>query len=608
MRPPRTWRHPALLALATVLTSQSVPAAGLGTLAAEAALAPSLVSLRSVDVMGDGSTVPGWGADTGYDRGDRSVVDGITTSGVRNAAPAGVYSTVRYGKSFTYTVRDLRPGQAYTLRLHMAEDFYGAKGQRLIDVAVNGRTVVTGLDLFATAGAYKAVVRDVTGVADARGRMTLTMTGAKGDAVLSGFQVLRTGAANAPAAPAALHAKALAARTVHLDWKPDVEASRYTVYRNGHRLATTTDAAFLDLTAAPGKSYSYSVAATGPSYRTSATTRPVKVSTPANDAPTATGRFTTRGGVVVDPAGKVFTPVGANIGSWSTASGRGVANGNSKAAQDWGWNAVRITFYFSTEYSWTYRSQWGKAELLRQLQEVVDEYRARGIVVVVDGHDNPWTSPDTAKTLAEMEEVWKDVATRYKGDSGVWFNLVNEPEAADADWYEVQSRMLSAVRSTGAQNVAVVDAPQWGQDLGSTGPWFVGNKHGYDATMAPRLAAHYGNVVLSQHNYGAFAKYTTPAAYGKYADTVKRRGLPLVTGEAGYTIDKSSTAGGFQPNYDGALSAFAANPGRNVGTFVWAATHNDNYSLKNDGGPFYGGGAAGANLSDMGRRLWALTH
>lgn len=567
--------------------------------------AGGLVRLKAIDAMSD-TGVDGWSADDGYDNGDPSTLDSVSTAGVANAAPAGVYETSRYGKKFSYTLRDLKPGASYTIRTHMVEDYWSAKGQRVMNITANGATAVSNLDLVAAAGPRKPVVRQFTATATSAGRIVVTFSAVKDNAVLSGIEVLRGGTATAPVAPANVSAKAISTTSVLVDWKADVEASQYTVYRDGRRLATTTTPAYLDQSVAPGSTHTYRVTATGPSFRVSGPSATVSATAPTK-AGTA-GRYSVADGVITDPNGRVFVPVGANLGTPSTASGRGVADGHAKEAKAWGWNAVRLTFYTTDEFSWTYRAQHGYPALLEEVRKVVKEYRDQGIVVVIDGHDTPEEAANPAATFDQMNQFWGDVATMYKGDSGVWFNLINEPKTNNDAWYDVHARFLATIRSKGNQNIAVVDTPVWGQDLGGMPVWFPGTRHSYDASMAPRLAAHYGDVVVSQHNYGAYDAFTTEAAYTAYTKKVQGTGLALITGETGYTIDGSTTAGSYDLNKAAALATFAANPKNKVGTFVWNATHNDKYSVKADGSAFFAGATPGANLSDMGRRLWALTH
>ncbi len=114
---------------------------------------------------------------------------GIDTSGVTNPAPAAVYQTERYG-SLSYLIPGLKPGAAYTLRLHFAEIYFNASGQRTFNVAINGAQVLSNFDIYATAGAKnKAVVRAFTATADANGALTIALTSVIDNAKLSGIEV-----------------------------------------------------------------------------------------------------------------------------------------------------------------------------------------------------------------------------------------------------------------------------------------------------------------------------------------------------------------------------------------------------------------------------------
>ena len=119
-----------------------------------------------------------------------STADAINTSGVTNPAPQAVYQTERYG-NFTYTVPGLTPGASYTVRLHFAEIYWNAAGQRLFNVAINGAAVLTNFDIFAAAGGKdKAVVEQFTATADAQGRITIAYTTVKNNAKSSGIEIV----------------------------------------------------------------------------------------------------------------------------------------------------------------------------------------------------------------------------------------------------------------------------------------------------------------------------------------------------------------------------------------------------------------------------------
>ena len=96
----------------------------------------------------------------------------VDVTGVVNAAPAAVYQTKRTGQNgvgYTYTIQlppSAVPGKLYTVRLHFADDLSSAAGQRVFNVAFNGKVVLLNFDIFAITGKkMKALVKDIQNVA-----------------------------------------------------------------------------------------------------------------------------------------------------------------------------------------------------------------------------------------------------------------------------------------------------------------------------------------------------------------------------------------------------------------------------------------------------------
>jgi len=75
---------------------------------------------------------------------------------------------------FTYAIPGLTLGGNYTVRLHFAELAFSSSGSRVFNVAINGSTVLSNFDIFATTGARnKAVVEQFTATADGTGTITI---------------------------------------------------------------------------------------------------------------------------------------------------------------------------------------------------------------------------------------------------------------------------------------------------------------------------------------------------------------------------------------------------------------------------------------------------
>ena len=121
----------------------------------------------------------------------RTVTNTINLSGATNPAPQAVYQSERYG-NVTYTMPSLVAGASYTVRLHFAELFQTAAGKRIFNVAINGTTVLSNFDIFATAGAnFKAIVRDFTTTANSSGQIVIKLTTVTDNATVEGIEIIR---------------------------------------------------------------------------------------------------------------------------------------------------------------------------------------------------------------------------------------------------------------------------------------------------------------------------------------------------------------------------------------------------------------------------------
>jgi hypothetical protein len=120
----------------------------------------------------------------------------IDTSSVTNPAPQAVYQSERYG-NFTYTFTGLTTGLSYKVRLHFAETYWTAVGQRRFNVFINGAQVLTNFDIIAAAGApNKAVIKEFNNTAGS-GQIVIQYATVTDNAKSSGIEILLS----APAAP-----------------------------------------------------------------------------------------------------------------------------------------------------------------------------------------------------------------------------------------------------------------------------------------------------------------------------------------------------------------------------------------------------------------------
>ncbi|AXC12580.1 Endo-1,4-beta-xylanase A precursor [Acidisarcina polymorpha] len=106
-----------------------------------------------------------------------------------NAAPMAVYQHARAGTS-TYTIPGLTSGAQYTVLLHFAETYFTAAGDRVFNVAINGTSVLSNFDIYATVGVNAALVKQFTATANSSGDIVIAFTnGTANQPIVSGIEI-----------------------------------------------------------------------------------------------------------------------------------------------------------------------------------------------------------------------------------------------------------------------------------------------------------------------------------------------------------------------------------------------------------------------------------
>ena len=168
---------------------------------AQVSAMPASSSGALLQIHAGGGAVGTFVSDEYFNNGNvYSTTNAVSTSGVANAAPAAVYQTERWAPSFNYVIPGLTAGASYTVRLHFSELTWTASGQRLFNVAINGATVLSNFDIYATAGGeYRALVEQFTAAANPLGQIVISFSkGSADNPEIAGIEVLGSGSLGAP--------------------------------------------------------------------------------------------------------------------------------------------------------------------------------------------------------------------------------------------------------------------------------------------------------------------------------------------------------------------------------------------------------------------------
>jgi hypothetical protein len=151
-----------------------------------------------------GGPIGYFGADSGFSPGGAlfSTSNAIDTSFAQRAGtpmlttlqapalPQAVYQTHRFG-NLHYVFGSLAPNAQYWVRLHFAETYWTAPGQRLFDVYVNGALVLGSFDIFGFTGQQnKAAVAEVRAQSNDLGKITVDYYSVVDNALSNGIEIL----------------------------------------------------------------------------------------------------------------------------------------------------------------------------------------------------------------------------------------------------------------------------------------------------------------------------------------------------------------------------------------------------------------------------------
>jgi arabinoxylan arabinofuranohydrolase len=106
-----------------------------------------------------------------------------------NPPPAALFNNERYG-AMSYTIPGFTAGSSYTVMLYFAETYLTSSGSRVFNVSINGTTVLSNFDIYASAGGQnKAIARPFTTTADSSGQIVIQLTAVTENPKINGISI-----------------------------------------------------------------------------------------------------------------------------------------------------------------------------------------------------------------------------------------------------------------------------------------------------------------------------------------------------------------------------------------------------------------------------------
>ena len=252
--------------------------------------------------------------------------------------------------------------------------------------------------------------------------------------------------------------------------------------------------------------------------------------------PTFTG-YVVSGNAIYDKSSgqaHLFRGVASPSMDWQTTCDHCTLDQFQRMRQDWKANVVRLSV---NQNFWLSGSAQYSAGYAPEIARVVAVVEQAGMDVILDNHRSG--SPYMAD--ADSVVFWREVASVYRDDPHMLFELFNEPNQISWDvWLNGgnapsgptvhgMQELYSTVRSTGANNLVVIGGLNWAYDLSGVpthrvvGNNIVYNTHPYNypgkqpsdwdsgfgalTETDPVIATEFGNYDCTTGYYQSFVNY-----------------------------------------------------------------------------------------------------
>lgn len=199
------------------------------------------------------------------------------------------------------------------------------------------------------------------------------------------------------------------------------------------------------------------------------------------------GQLKVKGGHIVDKKGKVFVIKG--VSTHGLAWFPQYVNKSSFASlKKMGVNTVRLAMYTEEYNGYCTGNVANRTALKKKIDTGVKLAKQLGMYVIIDWHILSDGNP--LKHLSEAKKFMKEVASKYKNEKHVLFEICNEPNGGEGTWTNIRKyakSVIKTIRSVNKKAIIIVGTPTWSQDV--------------DQAAAKPLSG--SNIVYAFHFYAA---------------------------------------------------------------------------------------------------------
>ena len=182
----------------------------------------------------------------------------------------------------------------------------------------------------------------------------------------------------------------------------------------------------------------------------------------------------------------------------------------------YGANVIRLAMYTDQNKRYIYN----KKESMKNLLQGIENALGADMYVIVDWHTLKDNNPNMH--IEEAKEFFDEISTRYKNETGVIYEIFNEPngETSWEDIKEYANNIIPIIRKNSPNAIILVGTPNYCVDIKS----------------AINDPLEYENIMYTYHLYTG----TSDGGYKYLLNDALKKNIPVFISEWGFSPEKNS--------------------------------------------------------------------